>query len=210
MTAGDSTVKETENQDDMLENADNAENESSEEISADAAMKEESSAETEGSEDNNDDVSEELAKAQQTIKDYWDQIMRLKAEIENNRKRAQRDVENAHKYAVKSFVESLLPVIDSLDMGINASQAENATVDSLREGMEMTQSMFASTLEKNSIESVDPTGEKFDPEKHQAMSIQESEEQEPNTVLTVMQKGYLLNDRLIRPAMVVVSKEKSS
>jgi len=152
------------------------------------------------------ELAVELAKAQATIKDYWDQIVRLNAEIENNRKRAQRDIENAHKYAVKGFVESLLPVTDSMELGLNASDADNANLESIKQGMSMTLSLFIQTLEKNGITSIDPVGEKFNPEHHQAMSIQEQEGAEPNTVLTVMQKGYLLNDRLIRPAMVVVSK----
>lgn len=155
------------------------------------------------------DLAVELAKAQTTIKDYWDQIMRLNAEIENNRKRAQRDIENAHKFAVKSFVESLLPVTDSMELGLSATDAENVNLDSIREGMNMTLDMFLQTLEKNGIQAINPMGEKFNPEHHQAMTLQENGDVEPNTVLAVMQKGYLLNDRLIRPAMVVVSKEKS-
>ena len=157
-----------------------------------------------------EDLAAELAKAQATIKDYWDQIVRLNAEIENNRKRAQRDIENAHKYAVKGFVESLLPVTDSMELGLNATGDDNVNLDSIKEGMQMTLQMFTQTLEKNGITSVDPMGEKFNPEHHQAMSMQEHPEAAPNTVIGVMQKGYLLNDRLIRPAMVVVSKEKSN
>lgn len=157
-----------------------------------------------------EDPAVELARAQATLKDYWDQIMRLNAEIENNRRRAQRDIENAHKFALKSFVESLLPVSDSMELGLNASDSENANLDSIIEGMAMTLDMFTQTLEKNGITKIDPMGEKFNPEHHQAMTMQEHEDAEPNTVLAVMQKGYLLNDRLIRPAMVVVSKEKSS
>ena len=156
------------------------------------------------------ELAAELAKAQVTIKDYWDQIMRLNAEMENYRKRAQRDIENAHKYAVKSFVESLLPVADSMEMGLSAASAENANLDSIKEGIGMTLNLFQQTLEKNGIQPVDPQGQPFDPEQHQAMSMQESNEVEPNTVLAVMQKGYLLNDRLVRPAMVVVSSASSS
>ena len=156
-----------------------------------------------------EDLAVELAKAQITIKDYWDQMMRLNAEIENNRKRAQRDIENAHKYAVKGFVESLLPVSDSIELGLSASDDENANIEAIREGMAMTLNLFTQMCEKNGIKSVDPTGEKFNPEHHQAMSMQEDDSVEPNTVLNVMQKGYLLNDRLIRPAMVIVSKAKS-
>ena len=156
-----------------------------------------------------EDLAVELAKAQITIKDYWDQMMRLNAEIENNRKRAQRDIENAHKYAVKGFVESLLPVSDSIELGLSASNDENANLEAIREGMAMTLNLFTQMCEKNGIQAVDPTGEKFNPEHHQAMSMQEDDSVEPNTVLNVMQKGYLLNDRLIRPAMVIVSKAKS-
>lgn len=157
-----------------------------------------------------EDLAADLARAQVTIKDYWDQIMRLNAEIENNRKRAQRDIENAHKFAMKGFAESLLTVTDSMELGLNASEAENVDMDTIRKGMSMTMELFIQTLEKNGIQSIDPTGEKFNPEHHQAITMQEDDEAEPNTVLTVMQKGYLLNDRLIRPAMVVVAKEKSS
>jgi molecular chaperone GrpE len=156
------------------------------------------------------ELAAELEQAQAKIKEYWDQVVRLNAEIENNRKRAQRDIENAHKYAVKGFVESLLPVCDSMQLGLDATAAENANLDSIKEGMSMTLDMFMSTLQKNGITQIDPTGQKFNPEQHQAMTMQESDEVEPNTVIAVMQKGYLLNDRLIRPAMVVVSKEKAS
>ena len=151
-------------------------------------------------------IEQQLAKAQETIKDYWDQMMRLRAEIENNRKRAERDIENAHKYALKNFVENLLPIVDSMEMGQAAALAENATLDSIREGSELTMNMFIQVLEKNGLEQIDPLGENFDPEKHQAISMVESEGAESNTIIEVMQKGFLLNDRLVRPAMVVVAK----
>jgi len=151
-------------------------------------------------------IEQQLAKAQDTIKDYWDQMMRLRAEIENNRKRAERDVESAHKYALKTFVENLLPVIDSMEMGQTAAGADNATLESIREGAELTVGMFVQVLEKNGLEQVDPLGEKFDPERHQAISMLDVENAESNTVVEVMQKGFLLNDRLVRPAMVVVAR----
>ena len=151
-------------------------------------------------------MEQQLVKAQHTIKDYWDQMMRLRAEIENNRKRAERDLENAHKYALKSFVENLLPVIDSMEMGQAAAAADNATLESIREGSELTVGMFVQVLEKNGLEQVDPLGEKFDPERHQAISMLDVESAESNTVVEVMQKGFLLNDRLVRPAMVVVAR----
>jgi molecular chaperone GrpE len=157
-----------------------------------------------------EEQTEELEQAQQKVKEYWERILRLQAQIDNNRKRCEREVEQAHKYAVKNFVEDLLPVTDSLELGIQASQQESATLETIREGMQMTMDLFKKILGQHGIEEIHPVGEKFNPEHHQAMSQQESNEHEPNTVLSVMQKGYLLNDRLVRPAMVVVSKAKSS
>ena len=151
-------------------------------------------------------LEQQLAKAQDTIKDYWDQMMRLRAEIDNNLKRAERDIENAHKYSLKNFVENLLPVIDSMEMGQVAAGADNATLESIREGSELTMSMFVQVLEKNGLEQIDPLGEKFDPERHQAISMTAAENAESNTVIEVMQKGFMLNERLVRPAMVVVAK----
>ena len=156
--------------------------------------------------DDEEPLERQLEKAQQTVKDYWDQIMRLRAEIENNRKRAERDIENAHKYATRSLLENLLPIIDSMEMGQAAAEAENATLESIREGSALTMNMFVQVLEKHGLEQIDPLGEKFDPEKHQAISMIETADAEPNTVVEVMQKGFLLNDRLVRPAMVVVAK----
>ena len=154
----------------------------------------------------NESLEEQLQQAQETIKDYWDQVVRMRAEVENNRKRAERDVENAHKYALKNFVDSLLPVIDSMEMGQAAANAENATLESIREGSELTMTMFAQVLERSGLQEINPLGEKFDPEKHQAISMVEVPDTTSNSVIEVMQKGFLLNDRLIRPAMVVVAK----
>ena len=156
--------------------------------------------------DENESLEEQLQQAQATIKDYWDQVVRMRAEVENNRKRAERDVENAHKYALKNFVDSLLPVIDSMEMGQTAANAENATLESIREGSELTMTMFAQVLERSGLQQINPLGEKFDPEKHQAISMVEVPDAKPNSVIEVMQKGFSLNDRLIRPAMVVVAK----
>jgi molecular chaperone GrpE len=160
----------------------------------------------ETSDDSNDSPEAQLLKAQETIKEYWDQILRMRAEIENNRKRAERDLENAHKYALKGFMENLVPVIDSMEMGQLAAAAENATLESIREGSELTMNMFAQVLERSGLQQIDPLGEKFDPERHQAISMVEMAGAESNSVVEVMQKGFLLNDRLIRPAMVVVAK----
>ena len=160
----------------------------------------------ETTDDANDSTEDQLLKAQSTIKDYWDQIMRLRAEVENNRKRAERDVENAHKYALKGFVDKLLPVIDSMEMGQAAAISENATPESIREGSELTMNMFTQVLERSGLQQINPLGEKFDPERHQAISMVEIKDAESNSVIEVMQIGFLLNDRLIRPAMVVVAK----
>ncbi len=152
------------------------------------------------------DMVESLQQVQANFTEAQDQILRLKAEMENLRRRSAREVENAHKYALERFVQELLPVIDSLEMGRDASMAEGATLEKLQEGTDLTLKMLLSTIEKFGIQAVHPEGEPFDPELHQAMSMQESAEHAPNTVMNVMQKGYLLNDRLVRPAMVVVSK----
>jgi molecular chaperone GrpE len=160
----------------------------------------------ETSDDANDSIEDQLLKAQATIKEYWDQVMRMRAEVENNRKRAERDVENAHKYALKGFVENLLPVIDSMEMGQAAAISDNATLESIREGSELTMNMFVQVLERSGLQQINPLGEKFDPERHQAISMVEIKDAESNSVIEVMQKGFLLNDRLIRPAMVVVAK----
>ena len=151
-------------------------------------------------------IEQQLEQAHATIKDYWDQIIRLKAEMENNRKRAGRDIENAHKYALRNFAESLLPIVDSMEMGQQAAEADNASLSSIVEGTQMAMSMFVQVLEKHGLKQIDPLGEPFDPEQHQAISMVEDKKAKPNSVIKVMQKGFLLNDRLVRPAMVVVAK----
>ncbi len=152
------------------------------------------------------DMVENLQQTEADLAEAQDQILRLKAEMENLRRRSAREVENAHKYALERFVQELLPVIDSLEMGRDASMGEGATLEKLREGTDLTLKMLLSTIDKFGIKAVHPEGEPFDPELHQAMLMQESAEHAPNTVMNVMQKGYVLNDRLVRPAMVVVSK----
>ena len=151
----------------------------------------------------------QLEEAQAEAREYWDKLVRSQAELENLRKRAKRDVEQAHKYALEKFAGELLPVRDSLEMGLDAAQGE-ADVNKIREGTELTLKMLVQAMSKHGIEAVDPEGERFDPERHQAMSMQENAELEPNTVMTVMQKGYDLNDRLLRPAMVTVSRAPAS
>ena len=138
--------------------------------------------------------------------EHWDQCLRLQADLDNLRKRAERDVANAHKYALERFAAELLPVRDSLEMGLAAFAAEGADPGKLREGVELTLQMLTSAMGKFEIREVNPQDERFNPDFHQAMSMQERDDVDPNTVVTVVQKGYLLNERLLRPAMVIVSK----
>ena len=172
-----------------------------------AAELEESAAETESGENS---LEQQLEEAQAKADDNLDQLMRTKAEMENIRRRSEKDVANARKYALEKFAQELLPVIDSMEMGVAAAMDENADVAKLREGTEMTLKMFESAIEKFGIKGVHPKGESFNPEHHQAMTMIDSQEHEPNMIIDVMQKGYLLNERLVRPAMVVVSSTNSS
>ncbi len=151
-------------------------------------------------------LKEELVEAQAKVDEYWQRVLRAQADQDNTRKRAERDVQNAHKYALEKFVADLLPVVDSLEMGLLAA-VEDASAEKIREGTELTLKMLLDVLKKYGVEAVDPVGKPFDPELHQAMSMQPSSDVPPNTVTAVMQKGYTLNDRLVRPAMVMVSKE---
>ena len=147
------------------------------------------------------DVEELRARADEN----WDLYLRAVAETENVRKRASRDVEKARKYALENFGRELLAVVDSLEMGLAA--AESADAESLRTGSEATLKLLVTTLERFGITVVDPGGEPFDPELHEAMTMQPSGEVEPGSVLEVIQKGYALNGRLLRPARVIVSSE---
>ncbi len=139
------------------------------------------------------------------VQENIEKALRATAELDNIRKRTSRDIENAHKYALDRFVNELLPVVDSMELGINASQAAE-DIESLREGMDLTLKKLLGCLDKFGVKSIDPAGEKFDPEWHQAVSIQELEGSDSGLIVTVMQKGYELNGRLVRPAMVVVAK----
>ena len=147
-----------------------------------------------------------LEDARTKADEHWNLYLRTQAEMDNLRKRAERDIQNAHKFGVEKLIGELLPVIDSLEMGLNAADTDHEAVAKMAEGMELTVKMFADALQKVGISAVDPQGESFNPEFHQAMSMQETADVDPNTVIAVMQKGYILNERLVRPAMVVVSK----
>jgi len=147
-----------------------------------------------------------VAKLQDELTTAKEQALRAVADAQNTRRRAEQDVEKAHKFALEKFVNSLLPVVDNLERALDAAAAENADPTTLNEGVELTLKTFVDALKGHKVEQVDPEGEPFNPELHQAISAVESPEAEPNTVLNVVQKGYTLNSRLVRPAMVVVSK----
>ncbi|BBB24956.1 nucleotide exchange factor GrpE [Amphritea japonica] len=147
-----------------------------------------------------------LAQAQDQTAALMDQELRTRAEMQNIRRRAEQDVEKAHKFALEKFTNELLPVVDSLERAIEASVSDDEAVKVLREGVEMTLNMFVSGLGKFNVEQHNPAGEAFNPELHQAMSMVPNPEVPANHVMAVMQKGYSLNSRLIRPAMVIVSK----
>jgi len=154
-----------------------------------------------------DELGQLLQQAEAKAQENWDKLLRVQAEMENVRRRAERDIESAHKFALEKFAAALLPVKDSLEMGTAAAQNADADISKLREGTELTLKMLDDTLSKFGIKIVDPIDQPFNPEYHQAMSMVAAPGKTPNTVVAVMQKGYTLNDRLLRPAMVVVAKE---
>lgn len=150
-------------------------------------------------------LEERLQKAEQAAQDHREAWLRAVADGDNIRKRAQAEVANAHKFALESFATELLPVKDSLEAAL---ATENITVESLKSGDELTLKQLRSALERFNVVEVNPAGEKFDPHRHQAISMVESDA-EPNTVVQVLQKGYLLHDRVLRPALVTVAKPKN-
>lgn len=146
-----------------------------------------------------------LEDARAKADEHWDQLLRTRAEMENLKRRHTNELEKAHKFALDGFVRGLLAVRDSLELGHNAALDENADVEKLREGTELTLKLLTDVMAKFGVEQIDPRGEPFNPEYHQAMTTQPRDDLPPNTVVTVVQKGYSLNGRLVRPAMVIVS-----
>ncbi|EPD5883685.1 nucleotide exchange factor GrpE [Vibrio cholerae] len=147
-----------------------------------------------------------LLVSEERVKEQQDSVLRARAEVENMRRRSEQEVDKARKFALSRFAEELLPVIDNLERAIQAADGEVEAIKPLLEGVELTHKTFVDTIAKFGLKEINPHGEAFNPELHQAMSIQESAEHEPNTVMFVMQKGYELNGRVLRPAMVMVSK----
>ncbi|SIQ72275.1 nucleotide exchange factor GrpE [Marinobacterium stanieri] len=167
-------------------------------------------AEPQAADDTQADVLQQLEESRAEVdalqKELAELQPRAQAEIQNIRRRAEQDVEKAHKFGLEKFANELLPVVDSLERAIEASQGEGEQLQAIREGVEMTLNLFLSSMEKFNVEQVNPEGQPFNPEHHQAMSMVPAEGVAPNTVVTVVQKGYLLNGRLMRPAMVMVAK----
>lgn len=156
------------------------------------------------------ELRKQLAKAEQKTAENWDKVLRIQAEMDNLKRRTQKDLDSAHKYGLEKFAKELLTVIDSLELGIQAATSDVPEVIKLKEGSELTIKQFEAVFAKFNIEAIDPTGQPFNPEFHQAMTMLPSADVEPNTVLNVFQKGYVLNGRLIRPAMVVVAQADTS
>lgn len=174
--------------------------EASGDVSADAASLEELSPE---------ELIAAVETAQAAAAEAKDLALRAQAEAENVRRRAQRDVEHAHKFALERFAGELLPVIDSLEKSVEAAAGET-DVGAIAEGIELSLKLALGAMEKSGLTQVDPVGEPFDPEFHEAMSMIESADAEPGSVLEVLQKGYTLNGRLVRAAMVLVAKEPTA
>jgi len=163
-------------------------------------------AESSGGSTNASTLQEEIENLKNELTQAKEQSLRVQAEMQNVRRRAQQDVEKAHKFGVEKFVADMLPVVDNLERTLTASSENNAELGTLVEGVELTLKSLLDALKRQQVETVDPEGEPFDPQFHQAMAAVENRDVEPNTVLNVFQRGYTLHGRLVRPAMVVVSK----
>ena len=146
-----------------------------------------------------------LVRAREELEKAQDQVLRATAEVQNVKRRARLDVEKAHKFALDKFVSSLLPVVDGLENGLKCASGSDTADAAMREGMELTLKLLLEALKKHGVEAVDPVGQPLDPNRHQAVTMVPSPDKAPNTVIDTIQKGYLLNGRVVRPAMVVVA-----
>lgn len=154
-----------------------------------------------------EDLQQKLLLAEGQLAEANDKMLRFKAEVENTRRRSAIDVENAHKFAVEKLARELLNVVDSLEHGLAAmSEPDKTQIVHLREGMQLTHKLLLDTLDKFNIKQINPQGESFDPKQHEALTTQPTVDLEPNKVLTVVQKGFTIQDRVLRPARVIVAK----
>lgn len=147
-----------------------------------------------------------LEASEAKVQEQQDSVLRARADVDNMRRRSEQEVEKARKFALEKFASELLPVIDNLERAVEMADKEDESIKPMVEGVELTLKTMMDTIDKFGLKAIDPQGQPFNPELHQAMTIQESAEHEPNTVMMVMQKGYELNGRVVRPAMVMVSK----
>jgi molecular chaperone GrpE len=190
---------ENEDQDEQTANPE-AQLETAEEVAAAEAADAGAEGDTEAS------LDDELSQLQEDLLAARDAALRAQADAQNVKRRAEQDVEKARKFALERFASDLLPVVDNLERALEAASGDDEAIKPIAEGVELTLKSFIDVLGKNKVDVVDPQGEPFDPNLHQAITMIENKEVEPNTVTAVMQKGYSLNGRLIRPAMVMVSK----
>ena len=193
----------------MAEEKANNEREQAEQDAAAREQPEAEAAEHQGEADvavDADALATRVEDLEQQLGEAKDQALRALAEAQNARNRAEKDVESARKYALESFASDLLPVVDNLERALALADAKDDAAKALLEGIELTRRSFLDVLSRHQIEQVDPVGEPFNPQYHEAITMIEKPEAEPNTVLEVMQKGYTLNGRLVRAAMVVVSR----
>ena len=199
MAEQDPKQPENEVQDEQTANPE-AQLETAEEVAAAEAADAGAEGDTEAS------LDDELSQLQEDLLAARDAALRAQADAQNVKRRAEQDVEKARKFALERFASDLLPVVDNLERALEAASGDDETIKPIAEGVELTLKSFIDVLGKNKVDVVDPQGEPFDPNLHQAITMIENKEVEPNTVTAVMQKGYSLNGRLIRPAMVMVSK----
>ena len=186
-----------EDQREELETSDQFQDSASEESSEDQAPSE-------------DDAVESEDRLVAEVEKYKDIALRAEAEMQNLRRRAERDVQNAHRYGIERLLQNLLPVLDSLEKAVEVSEAAASDDDDPQlEGIRLCSKLFVDVLTREGVEALDPLGEPFDPNLHEALSMIENPDLEPNSVMTVIQKGYRLNERLVRPAKVMVSKSAS-
>ena len=200
--------KPTRDDEDIPESADQSSSEQEhEDISPNQGKSDNAQAEAEAKSSSLKGLSERLAEAELAAERAKDDLLRVQAEMQNLRRRTEQDVEKAHKYGIEKFSGELLVVIDNLERALtSASESKDGSVKAIQDGVSLTLKSFNDCFAKFSIEAVDPLGEPFDPQLHQAIATQESPDSEPNSVIEVIQKGYTLNGRVIRPALVMVSK----
>ncbi len=158
---------------------------------------------------NNEQLQElktQLLDAQKSAKDNWEQLLRTRAEIENIKRRSIKDIENAHKYAIENFAKELLVIADSMAIGFKSAKQDNASLTTIIDGMDMITKSFNNTLNKFGIQEINPKNESFNPEYHEAITMIESDSVDSQMVVEVMQTGFMINNRLLRPAMVIIAK----